>query len=100
MRWFVQDILLQEIFPDETLDSTVLTNAWLCALALACQMANVRGVTRRSTAQRSRMHYGGEPTVAQDKSGILFLSIADGDDKDLMGIDNSQLRQAPPLKKF
>ena len=35
------------------------------------------------------------PTLGPDESGTYFMSIADGDDEDLMGIEDSQPGQAP-----
>ena len=41
---------------------------------------------------------GYEPNVGLDESGTVLMSTADGDDEDLMEIENYQLGQAPPPK--
>ena len=41
---------------------------------------------------------GYEPDVGLDESATVLMSTADGDDEDLMGIENYQLGQAPPPK--
>ena len=40
---------------------------------------------------------GYEPNVGLDESGTVLMFTADGDDEDLMGIENYQLGEAPPL---
>ena len=47
-----------------------------------------------SIARRARST-GYEPNVIQNESGTNFMSIADGDDEDLMTVENSHLGQAP-----
>ena len=46
-----------------------------------------RARTARSTSD--------EPNLIQNERGTTYMSIADGDDEDPMGIENSQLEQAP-----
>ena len=44
---------------------------------------------------RAARSAGYEPNVGPDESGSPFMIIADGDDEVLIGIENSQLGQAP-----
>ena len=55
--------------------------------------ADVKG--RSGSIVRTARSTGHEPNLIQYESGTHLMSIADGDDEDLMGMDNSQLEQAP-----
>ena len=55
--------------------------------------ADVKG--RSGSIVKTARSTGHEPNLIQYESGTRLMSIADGDDEDLMGMDNSQLEQAP-----
>ena len=78
----VQSMLRQVLFPEETLASALAINAWLCALALACQMTKCaaldttqHGSTKSDVLTRAMkvMWQGGEVTVHRDQLGEKFL---------------------------
>ena len=55
--------------------------------------ADVSG--RSGSIARTARSTGHEPNLIQYESGTHLMSIADGDDEDLMGMENCQLEQAP-----